>query len=81
NLIGDHASWHLSADAPLTSDIESLASPMSRHVERITGPGHTGSAMLEAIAAAMGPPSGVATLIVPQDAAWGAADLHDVGLP
>ena len=28
NLIGDHASWHLSADAPLTSDIESLASPM-----------------------------------------------------
>jgi acetolactate synthase-1/2/3 large subunit len=81
NVIGDHASWHLSADAPLTSDIESLASPVSRHVERITGPGHTGSAMLEAIAAAVGPPSGVATLIVPQDAAWGAADLHDVGLP
>ena len=29
NLIGDHASWHLAADAPLTSDIESLARPVS----------------------------------------------------
>lgn len=27
NLIGDHATWHLAADAPLTSDIRSLASP------------------------------------------------------
>lgn len=81
NVIGDHASWHLYADAPLTSDIESLAGPVSRHVERVPGASHTGSAVLEAIAAAMGPPSGVATLIVPQDAAWGAADLHDVGLP
>ena len=25
NLVGDHASWHLKYDAPLTSDIESLA--------------------------------------------------------
>src|SRR5437867_9992033 len=29
NLIGDHASWHLAADAPLTSDITSLAAPVS----------------------------------------------------
>lgn len=81
NLIGDHATWHLGADAPLTSDIDSLAGAVSRHVERIPGASHAGSAMLEAIAAAVGPPAGVATLIVPQDAAWGAADLHDVGLP
>src|SRR5262245_41886715 len=32
NLIGDHASWHLPHDAPLTSDIESLASPVSAWV-------------------------------------------------
>ncbi|HEY1118427.1 MAG TPA: acetolactate synthase large subunit [Acidimicrobiales bacterium] len=80
NLVGDHASWHLHADAPLTSDIESLARPVSRHVERVPGASHAGSAMLDAIAASIGPPSGVATLIVPQDAAWGAADLHDVGM-
>lgn len=30
NVIGDHATWHLKADAPLTSDIESLARPV-RH--------------------------------------------------
>src|ERR1700722_14413533 len=29
NVIGDHATWHLAADAPLTSDIASLATPMS----------------------------------------------------
>src|SRR5262249_14545571 len=29
NVVGDHATWHLAADAPLTSDIVSLASPMS----------------------------------------------------
>ncbi|MFP5579225.1 MAG: acetolactate synthase large subunit [Acidimicrobiia bacterium] len=80
NVIGDHATWHLHADAPLTSDIESLARPVSRHVERVPGASHAGSAMLDAIAASIGPPSGVATLIVPQDAAWGAADLHDVGM-
>ena len=28
NLIGDQASWHLAAEAPLTSDIASLARPV-----------------------------------------------------
>ncbi len=79
NLVGDHASWHLGADAPLTSDIESLARPVSQHVARLHAASHAGAAVVEAIGAALGPPSGVSTLIVPQDAAWGAADLHDVG--
>src|SRR5882672_4744741 len=34
NVIGDHATWHLAADAPLTSDIESLARPVSAWVRR-----------------------------------------------
>src|SRR5881409_4155211 len=34
NLIGDHASWHLAADAPLTSDIASLARPVSGWVRK-----------------------------------------------
>ena len=38
NVVGDHATWHLDADAPLTSDIESLARPMSRWVGRSTAP-------------------------------------------
>ncbi|MDH4017052.1 MAG: thiamine pyrophosphate-binding protein, partial [Actinomycetota bacterium] len=32
NVIGDQASWHLDADAPLTSDIMSLAAPVSQWV-------------------------------------------------
>ncbi|WP_436794954.1 acetolactate synthase large subunit [Actinospongicola halichondriae] len=78
NLVGDHASWHLGVDAPLTSDIESLARPVSRHVARVSSGAHAGTAMREAIGAAMGPPSGVSTLIFPQDAAWGQAKVHDV---
>ena len=79
NLIGDHATWHRSADAPLTSDIESLARPVSRYLETVPSSAHTGSTIRDAIAASIGPPSGVATVIIPQDAAWGQADLHDVG--
>lgn len=34
NVIGEHATWHQPADAPLASDIESLASPVSGWVAR-----------------------------------------------
>ncbi|RUV13672.1 thiamine pyrophosphate-binding protein, partial [Mesorhizobium sp. M1A.F.Ca.IN.022.04.1.1] len=37
NIVGDHASYHLPLDAPLTSDIEGLAAPMSNWVRRIAG--------------------------------------------
>ncbi len=32
NVVGDQATWHVAADAPLTSDIESLARPVSNWV-------------------------------------------------
>ena len=35
NLIGDHATWHVGADAPLTSDIVSLATPVSGWVQSV----------------------------------------------
>src|SRR5690606_19301155 len=38
NVVGDHATYHLQHDAPLTSDIEGLARPMSHWVGRIAGP-------------------------------------------
>src|SRR3954449_8945646 len=34
NIVGDHATFHLQHDAPLMSDIESLAWPMSHWVRR-----------------------------------------------
>lgn len=74
NLIGDHASWHLAADAPLTSDIESLARPVSAWVRTSASAKELARDAAEAIRAAQAPPGGVATLIVPQDCAWDAAE-------
>ncbi|AMY02548.1 acetolactate synthase large subunit [Mesorhizobium ciceri] len=70
NIVGDHASYHLPLDAPLTSDIESLAAPMSNWVGRVKGPADVVPAAEAAFRASLTPP-GVATLILPADAAWG----------
>jgi acetolactate synthase-1/2/3 large subunit len=71
NVIGDQATWHLAADAPLTSDIESLAKPVSVWVQKVKTAADVGPATVQAIAAARRAPGGVATLIVPADCAWG----------
>ncbi len=70
NVIGDHASWHLEADAPLTSDIVSLASPVSCHVHGSTAVAELGADTARAIEAAHHAPGGVSTLIVPADVQW-----------
>jgi acetolactate synthase-1/2/3 large subunit len=67
NLIGDHATWHLEYDAPLTSDIESLASPVSRQVIRMADPAGIGQDIATAFAATRLAEGGAATLIVPTD--------------
>ncbi len=70
NLVGDHATYHKRYDAPLESDIESLAHPMSGWVHRC---GHQDAIRTDveaAVSAAWGPPRGVATLIVPADMGW-----------
>lgn len=67
NIIGDHASWHLSYDAPLTSDIESLASPVSRAVIRMKSTDSIVDDVKGAFAATRELEGGAATLIVPTD--------------
>lgn len=67
NLIGDHATWHLPADAPLTSDIESLARPVSAWVRRNRSADTLAGDTADAIVAASTPPGQIATLIVPHD--------------
>ncbi len=70
NIVGDHASYHLALDAPLTSDIESLARAdvkLGASHQRPRGCGRRDGA---AFRASLSPP-GVATLILPADAAWG----------
>lgn len=66
-LVGDHASWHLSADAPLTMDIDSIARPVSAFVRHVASPTTVASDMAAAVAAARSRRGAVATLIVPHD--------------
>src|ERR1700675_281514 len=74
NLIGDHATWHVSADAPLTSDIVSLARPVSGWVQSVRNAASLAGATSQAIAAAGRAPGQVATLIIPSDCQWDPAE-------
>lgn len=74
NVVGDHASYHLQYDAPLTSDIESLARPMSDWVRRIQSADDVSDAAAEAVGAAHAGHGAVTTLILPADAAWSPTD-------
>src|ERR1700678_2029673 len=74
NVIGDHATWHLAADAPLTSDIASLARPVSAWVRESVSASAVARDTAEAIAAAGGAPGQVATLIIPSDCQWNPAE-------
>ena len=70
NVIGDHASWHLAADAPLTSDIAGLAAPVSAWVHTSKTASGLAADTARAITEARTSPGRIASLIVPQDCAW-----------
>jgi acetolactate synthase-1/2/3 large subunit len=70
NIIGDGATTHRGLGAPLESDVAALAAPVSRWVRTVGDPSRAGADAAGAVAAATGPPAGVATLIVPADMAW-----------
>jgi acetolactate synthase I/II/III large subunit len=74
NIVGQHAGYHIGFNAPLTSDIEGLARPMSAWV--CTSPDAKSIAAdgAAAIAAARSAPPQIATLILPADTAWNEAD-------
>ena len=74
NIVGEHASYHRAYDAPLTSDIEGLARPVSGWVRTATDARSVAVDGAAAIAAARTPPGQVATLILPADTAWNEAN-------
>ncbi|MDQ3470016.1 MAG: thiamine pyrophosphate-binding protein, partial [Actinomycetota bacterium] len=83
NIVGDHALGHARFDAPLQSDIDTVARNVSAWIGRPTSPAELGGATAEAVAAASTPPGQVATLILPADVSWSdgatpAAPLPDV---
>ena len=71
NIVGEHATYHRQYDAPLTSDIESIARPVSAWVKTCEDSRAVAREGAAAIAAARAAPGGVATLILPADTAWG----------
>jgi acetolactate synthase-1/2/3 large subunit len=70
NIVGDHATYHKQYDAQLESDIETVARNVSAWVRRSESTGAVGRHAAEAVAAALGPPGQVATLILPADVSW-----------
>src|SRR5947209_9657268 len=70
NVVGQHATYHLRHDTPLTSDIEAIARPYSKWVRTSWGAPDLGRDAAEAILAARTALGRIATLIVPADAAW-----------
>jgi acetolactate synthase-1/2/3 large subunit len=67
NLIGDHASWHVAADPPLASDIESLARPVSRWVHTSVAANALPQDVARAIEASLSGERGAASLVLPAD--------------
>ncbi|MEM7568533.1 MAG: acetolactate synthase large subunit [Pseudomonadota bacterium] len=78
NVVGDHATYHLHLDAPLTSDIAAVAAPMSHHVENLASPDEVASGTAQACTAAQMGSGQVSTLIVPADLAWSKSTLAPV---
>ena len=70
NLVGQHATYHLRHDTPLTSDIEGIARPYSKWLRTSRDSPGVGRDAVEAIVAARTAPGQIATLIVPADIAW-----------
>ncbi|CAM3603241.1 acetolactate synthase [Bordetella sputigena] len=74
NIVGDHATYHVTYDTPLTSDVESLARPMSQWVRLSRHARDVADDAAQAVQAARSTPGGVATLILPADTAWTDSD-------
>ncbi|HEY5647486.1 MAG TPA: acetolactate synthase large subunit [Pseudomonadales bacterium] len=70
NLVGDHATYHKKFDAPLNSDVEGLAAPVSHWVRTSKNAASLPADAADAVAASRIRPGQIATLIVPADCAW-----------
>ncbi|RKQ70048.1 acetolactate synthase large subunit [Oceanibaculum indicum] len=70
NIVGEHATYHVQYDAPLTADIEGTAKPYSHWVKTSASAATIAADAADAIAAARTAPGQIATLIAPADATW-----------
>jgi len=81
NIVGDHATYHLQYDAPLTSDIVGFARPVSAWIHESKSADAVASDAARAVQAARSAPGYVSTLILPADTAWNEAQRAEQKLP
>src|SRR6516225_6767234 len=65
NIVGQHATYHLPHDTPLTSDIEGIARPFSSWIRSSSSASTIGQDAADAIIAACTSPGKSATLFLP----------------
>lgn len=70
NIIGEHATYHVEHDAPLTADIEGIAKPVSDWVYTSKSSTQIASHGAEAVSQANTYPGRIASLILPANTAW-----------
>lgn len=80
NIVGEHATYHLACDAPLTVDIASMAGTVSDHVVTPQTADDVARSTALALAAIAGPEARIATMIVPNDVAWTQTDVRSSAL-
>ncbi len=73
NVVGDHATYHLQYDAPLTSDIAAVARSFSKLVATPQNANQVSALVNIAYREATSPEKGISTLIIPADVSWNEA--------
>ncbi len=81
NIVGDHATYHLKYDAPLTSDVPAHADICSAWVRSSESASDLAASGAEAVAASMTGAGRIATLIAPANHAWEEASDSAPPLP
>ena len=81
NIVGDHATHHAQYDAPLASDVQGFARPVSAWVHSSASALTVAADGARAVQAAQQAPGQIATLILPADTAWLEAERPAPPLP
>ena len=74
NIVGQHALDHIHNNAPLNSDVEAVARPMSNWVKTTMSATAAPLDTAEAISQARSTPGRIATLVLPANCAWEPSD-------
>jgi acetolactate synthase I/II/III large subunit len=70
NVVGEHATYHLQYDAPLTADIDGIARPVSAWIGRAKAAHDVAKLGAEAVSVARSGSGKIATMVLPADTAW-----------